>query len=307
MGEAVRQTFLSVTGASLESRLWLPEGQPKAVIQLVHGMAEHIDRYDETAKALNESGFAVVGHTHLGHGKGADLLGHFGKENGWDALIDDTHALRGQTEGAYPELPYFLLGHSMGSFVVRGYCLQYAKGLAGVILSGTGHYDPPIVTFGKGIAAVQCAFGGAEKPSKLLEGISCAGYNKRYENPRTKSDWLSSQAEVVDAYIADPYCGFTFTARAYHDMFMGLSRLYPPSLSVMAKDIPVLLFAGAMDPVGNYGAGVEKVAEEIKAAGVADVTVKLYEGGRHEMFNERDRRIVWADLIDWMDAKLPKS
>lgn len=301
MSAAIQATFPSVAGQQLEKRLWLPEGEPKAILQLVHGMAEYIDRYDETAKQMNEAGFLVVGHTHLGHGPGAQQLGHFSKKNGWDALIDDTHALRKETAAAYPNLPYFLLGHSMGSFVVRTYCLKYEQGLAGVILSGTGHFDPITLGAGKLIANLQCALGSAEKPSKMLERISTSGNNQKYENPRTDFDWISADDAVVDAYLADPYCGFTFTARAYRDMFTGLSRLYPKYLTEMEKDIPVYLFSGSMDPVGKYGEGVKKVAGEIQAAGVLSVSIKLYEGGRHEMFNERDRQVVWGDLILWME------
>ncbi len=304
MAQVICDTFASVTGEALEKRVWLPDGEPKAIIQLVHGMAEHIARYDETARRFNQAGFAVVGHTHLGHGTKATVLGHFSKENGWDALIDDTHALRQATQAQFPGVPYFLLGHSMGSFVVRTYCLKYEQGLTGVLLSGTGHFDPPILAAGLMIANIQCALGMGEKPSHLLEKISSGGNNKRYENPRTSFDWLSADPAVVDAYIADPFCGFTFTARAYKDMFTGLKRLSPKNLTAMEKDIPVFVFSGDMDPVGAYGAGVEQVAEELRQAGVKDVAVKLYKNGRHEMFNELDKETVWQDVIRWAEVKL---
>ena len=303
MGESIRDTYRSVAGPELEKRLWLPEGQPKAVLQLVHGMAEHIGRYEATAQRMNEAGYAVVGHTHLGHGDKAEKLGYFAKEKGWDALIQDTHALRLRTEAAYPTLPYFLLGHSMGSFVVRGYCLQHEAGLSGVILSGTGHFEPAILTAGSLVARLQCALGGGPKPSGLLRRMSSAGYNKTYGQVRTSFDWLSTDETVVDAYIKDPFCGFPFTSQAYRDLFGGLKRLYPGKLAAMKKDIPVLLLSGDRDPVGDYSRGVRKVAEEIKAAGVKDVTVKLYQGSRHELFNDRDRETVWNDLIRWLSSQ----
>ena len=162
-------------------------------------MAEHIDRYDATAKALNKAGFAVVGHNHLGHGQGAKVPGHFAKKGGWDALIEDTHAVRNATQAAYPGIPYFLLGHSMGSFVVRGYALKYEKGLSGVILSGTGHFDLPIVAVGRLIARLQCALGGGEKPSGLLASMSSAGYNKTYGQARTTFD-----EKELAAILGDP-------------------------------------------------------------------------------------------------------
>ncbi|MCL1854156.1 MAG: lysophospholipase [Clostridia bacterium] len=297
MGEPIRETFRSVAGPELEKRLWLPDGQPKAVLQLVHGMAEHIGRYDAVARRMNEAGCAVVGHTHLGHGDMAEKPGYFAKENGWDALIQDTHALRLNTEAAYPGLPYFLLGHSMGSFVVRCYCLLHEAGLSGVILSGTGHFKPLILAAGSFIARLQCALGGESRPSTLLQRVSSAGYNKTYGQARTSFDWLSTDESVVDAYMADPYCGFPFTARAYQDLFNGLKRLYPGKLATMESDIPLLLISGDRDPVGDYGRGVRKVAEEFRAAGVKNVTVTLYEDNRHELFHDRDRQTVWNDLI----------
>ena len=208
MAEAIRGSFRSVTGQELEKRLWPAEGQPKAVVQFVHGMAEHIDRYDAPAKALNQAGFIVVGHTHLGHGQNAAVKGYFADKDGWDALIEDANALRRETQAQYPDLPYFLLGHSMGSFVARTYCLKYEEGLAGAIFSGTGHFGKGIVTAGSAIAAIQCFFGGAQKPCMLLHHMNFSANNQKVDNPRTDSDWLTRDAEQVALYKADPLCGF---------------------------------------------------------------------------------------------------
>ena len=306
MGEMQKDVFESVTGEKLQTRLWLADGEPKAVVQLVHGMAEHIDRYDAPAKALNAAGYTVVGHTHLGHGEDAAVKGYFTDQNGWDALEDDVQTLRLKTQERFPTLPYFLLGHSMGSFVVRSYCLRYEKGLAGVIISGTGHFDPAILNVGSFVASVQCLFGMAKKPSNFLNNLNFKANNKQIDNPRTDFDWLSRNAENVDKYIADPLCGFTFTAGGYRDMFAGLKRLYPQNLSAMDKDVPVLLFSGDKDPVGACGEGVRKVSEEIIAAGVKDVTLKLYPDGRHEMFNELNSDEVLADLATWLGEKIKK-
>ena len=304
---AVYETFRSVTGQELEKALWPAEGVPKGVVQFVHGMAEHISRYDAAAQALNAAGYTVVGHTHLGHGEKAPLLGYFAGKNGWDALIEDVHALRLETRKAYPGMPYFLLGHSMGSFVVRGYCLKHEKGLTGVALSGTGHFTRPVVTLAKTMASLQCVLGGERKPGRLVEKLSSSGYNRGYDDVQTPFDWLSCDRDQVALYLADPYCGFTFTAGAYRDMFDGLSRLYPEKLGTMDKDVPVYLFAGDMDPVGSHGKGVKRVAQELRDAGVRDVTLRLYPGGRHEMFNEINRDEVYADLIAWLDEKITKG
>lgn len=306
MGEAIIGTFPSLTGAKLDKLVWLPEGTPRGIVQLVHGMAEHIERYDATAKKLNEAGFVVVGHTQLGHGENAETLGWFADQGGWDALIEDVHTLRKQTQAEYPSLPYFLLGHSMGSFVVRTYCLKHEAGLAGIVLSGTGHFDPPILNVGLCLASLQCAFGGEKKPSTLLADMSFAGYNRDWMPPRTAFDWLSKDTDVVDKYVADPLCGYPFTAGGYRDMFSGLKRLYPKYLSALDKDIPVRLFSGASDPVGARGAGVKATEQELIGAGIKDVTMKLYEGGRHEMLNEVERELVWNDLITWLDGHLSK-
>lgn len=301
---AIYSTFQSVSGHELEKAYWPVTGKPKAIIQLVHGMAEHIRRYEETAMALNEAGYAVVGHTHLGHGPNAKIPGFFGEKNGWDTLIQDVHSVRMLTQRDLPDVPYFLLGHSMGSFVVRCYCLKYEKGLSGVILSGTGHFEKTILNMGTLLSNVQIFFGLGKKPSKLLQGVSSSGNNKAYADVQTPFDWLSRDRAVVQKYIDDPLCGFPFTPYGYRDMFTGLMRLYPEKLGGMLPDIPVYLFSGDKDPVGANGAGVEKVAQEIRNAGVKNVQVKLYPEGRHEMFNELNREEVWADLITWMESQL---
>lgn len=301
---AVYSTFRSVSGQPLEMAVWPVQGKPKGVVQLVHGMAEHIRRYDETALRLNEAGFVVVGHTHLGHGANAKIPGYFGEKDGWETLIQDVHSLRMLTQREYSGVPYFLLGHSMGSFVVRGYCLQHEKGLTGVILSGTGHYEKGILNAGTLIANLQILLGQGKKPSKLLEGISSSGNCKGYADVQTPFDWLSRDRAVVSRYIDDPLCGFPFTAYGYRDMFSGLMRLYPDRISSMKADIPVYLLSGDKDPVGAHGAGVEKVAQEIRNAGVKNVQVTLYPDGRHEMFNELNKEEVWTDLISWLEELL---
>lgn len=295
-------TIRSITGQELELLFWPSEGQAKGIVQLVHGMAEHIHRYEDTAKALNAAGYHVVGHTHLGHGKLAEIKGYFAEKDGWEAVLADTHMVRLWTKEQFPGVKHFLLGHSMGSFVARCYALRHGD-LDGLIISGTGHFDVPILTAGSIIAGLQGLFGGAAKPCKLLHTMNFAANNKSVENPKTECDWLSRDEAQVAAYAADPLCGFMFTAKGYADMFTGLKMLYPHKLSAMNMDVPVYMFSGDKDPVGANGAGVKKVHDELKAAGVKDLTLKLYEGGRHEMFNEINREEVWTDLVKWLDSK----
>ena len=295
-----QETIRSVTGQELELLCMPCGGKARGVVQLVHGMAEHIRRYEVTAKALNAAGYHVVGHTHLGHGEGAKIKGYFAEKDGWEAVLADTHAVRQWAQERFPGLKYFLLGHSMGSFVVRCYALRHTD-LDGLIISGTGHFDKPILTAGGLIAGLQGLFGGAAKPCKLLHTMNFAANNKTVENPKTECDWLSRDEKQVAAYVADPLCGFMFTAKAYGDMFDGLRMLYPENLSGMNKDCPVYMFSGDHDPVGANGAGVRKVHDELKLAGIRDLTRKLAEGGRHELLNAINRQEVWQDLISWLD------
>lgn len=285
-------TFVSCTGRELDTRQWLPEGQPKAVIQLVHGMAEHIDRYDQAARAFAKAGFAVVGHTHLGHGPKAELQGWFAEKDGWQCLIDDVHRLRQQTQQQFPGLPYFILGHSMGSFVTRCYIMQHADGLAGVILSGTGFFAKPVALAGLAVANLVCLCGGEKKPSKLIDRIAFGSGGK---------DWLTRDAAAVEDYQADPHCGFVFTGGAYRDFFTGLNSL--TCIHDVPAELPVYFFSGDADPVGK-GDGVNKSAQQLRQAGVCQVDVKLYHEGRHEMLNELNRQEVYQDVIAWVEKHL---
>lgn len=303
MTEKRALTMHSTAGPELDARVWLPEGQPRAVVQLVHGMAEHIDRYDAPARYLAEHGYAVAGHTHLGHGPKAAVKGFFAPENGWQRLIDDVHALRQRAQAEHPGLPYFLLGHSMGSFITRCYLTEHAGGLAGCVLSGTGTFDSATIAAGLAVSSTICLIGGGKKPSALIDKLGFSTSNKPFEPARTPFDWLSRDEEAVDRYIADPDCGFPFTGSGYRDLFRGLKRMMDTSaLQSIPKDLPLLLFSGDHDPVGGMGEGVKKVAEDFRQAGLQRVTLKLYEGGRHEMFNELNRDEVYADLLEWLNA-----
>ena len=203
MAACEKFTFSSTAGPALDARLWLPEGAPRAVVQLVHGMAEHIDRYDPVARRLNRAGLAVVGHTHLGHGPRAQRQGYFADHDGWQHLIDDVHRLRGIAQEQFPGLPYLMLGHSMGSFVTRCYLQEHGEGLAGAMLSGTGHFDRKTVTAALAAANLVCLLGGARKPSALIDRLAFGGYNKPFAPWRTDFDWLSRAYAEVDKYVAD--------------------------------------------------------------------------------------------------------
>ncbi|MBR1586570.1 MAG: lysophospholipase [Clostridia bacterium] len=284
----------------MKYRVWHTEGQPRAIVQIVHGMAEYIDRYDRPARALNEAGYLVVGRNHRGHGPEADTLGYFAEENGWGLLIEDAHAVSVDIKKQYPGVPFFLLGHSMGSFVAREYVLRYADELDGLILSGTGFYPKPLCAAGRLMAKLS----PKKKPAKLVDKIAFSGNNKPFAPGRTGFEWLSRDEKEVDKYVADPLCGFCFTGSAFADFFGGLMALTDESrLAAMPKDLPVYFMSGENDPVGQMGEGVQKVAAQFQKAGMRDVTVKLYRDARHELFNELNRDEVTADLITWLDEK----
>jgi alpha-beta hydrolase superfamily lysophospholipase len=312
---AIQREFTYLSSDSthrVHAQWWLPEppAQPKAVVQLVHGISEYIGRYAPFARFLTENGWAVVGHDHLGHGHTASSpaeYGWFGEHQAWRYVLRDTRALRLLAGKEYPGIPYFLMGHSMGSFVVRGYLMAYPGTVDGAILSGTGQESAPTVAAGRLLSALACKNHGTRSHSKLLDNLSVGRYNHQFAPNRTSADWISRDEAVVDAYLADPLCQFLPTAGMYHDMMCALQYLVQPeNLRRLHPDTPIYLFSGDQDPVGASGAGVKKVAALFRRAGVQDITLKLYPGGRHEMLNEINREEVFQDTLAWLETHLAK-
>lgn len=288
---------------------WLPgSGRPNAVVQLVHGVSEHIMRYDGFARFLTGHGYAVVGNDHLGHGKTAanpEENGFLGLPHGWNCLTDDVRALRLLTGERFPGIPYFLMGHSMGSFLVRLCLIDWPGTVSGAILSGTGQESAFLVAFGKWLAGAERLRLGPRGHSKLLDKLSFGGYNKQFSPARTRADWISRDTAVVDAYVADPCCSFYPTVSMFRDMMEGLQYIaVGENLKKMNPATPIYLFSGGQDPVGGNGAGVRKVHSFFKKAGCTDVTLKLYPSGRHEMLNELNRDEVYTDVLGWLEARL---
>ena len=288
---------------------WLPEESgPRAVVQLVHGISEHMGRYDGFAAYLADHGFAVVGHDHLGHGKtarGRREYGFLGEQNGWAYLVHDTRTLRELTGERFSGLPHFLMGHSMGSFVVRTYLIDYPGTVDGCILSGTGQEPPFLVAFGRGLSGLLLRIKGGNHVSGLVTALSLGAYNRQFRPTRTSADWISRDQAVVDAYVRDPMCRFVPTVGMFHDMMEGLQFISDPrNLRRMDPYTPVYLFSGDADPGGSRGKGVRKVAGFFRESGCRDVTVKLYPGGRHEMLNEINRDTVYQDVLDWLELHI---
>jgi alpha-beta hydrolase superfamily lysophospholipase len=291
---------------------WQPENisSYQGILQLAHGMAEHAGRYHDFAGELCKAGFIVYASDHRGHGKTAGNLDNFGYigQNGWEQLIKDIYSLTRFTKKEYPELPIFLFGHSMGSFLVRNYLFDYGKELKGVILSGTGGDPGILAAIGKFIAMVICRTRGERYRSKLLHNLTFGNYNKRIKDPRTKYDWLSRDKKVVDDYIDDDYCGGVFTASFFYEIASGLQEINKKeNLGRIPVELPILLVSGTEDPVGNYTKGVLQVYQNFRKAGIKDVRYKLYEGARHEVLNETNKREVYRDVLAWLSEHLANN
>ncbi len=284
---------------------WIPDVEkPVCIFQIVHGMAEHIDRYDEFARFLAGKGILVVGEDHLGHGKSVPeggTYGYFCEHDAANVVVRDVHRLKKIMQEQYPGVLYLILGHSMGSFILRNYLFRYGSGVDGAIIVGTGMQPKPVLIFARALTAIQKVFCGAKHVGKFIDKVSFGNYNDRFEPTRTGADWLSRETANVDRYLADPMCGFTFTLNGFATLFKLIYNCHDrEKIESMPKQLPVMLIAGAEDPVGNYGKSVEMVYQSYLDAGMQNVQMKLYENDRHELLNETDRVSVYEDVYRWI-------
>ncbi len=281
--------------------------QPKAIVQISHGMVEYIRRYAPLARFLAAQGYVVCGNDHLGHGDTSGTTGkdgYFAKKDGARCVLNDLHTMSQKARSHYPGLPLYLLGHSMGSFFARWYAEKWGGELAGLILSGTAGPNPAA---GAGLAIIRLftAFKGDTARSAFIENMAFGTYCKRIEAPVTGKEWVTSDPDILAAYVADPKCSFTFTLNGYRGLMEVLSTVNRPAwFTGLPASLPVWLFAGDQDPVGNYGAGVQLVYDRLVAAGMRDVSITLYPGCRHEVHNEKQpaRQQLYADILAWLDV-----
>lgn len=304
-------TFLSSDGRTqLHGAQWTPaDREPIAVLQIAHGVAEHILRYDDFARYLNDRGILVAGHDHLGHGKSLPEGGtpvYFGDRATWETVVDDIHLLHDRLREQYPDLPILLMGHSMGSFLSRSYLIRYPGTVDAAIIMGTGWQPKAVVAGGLAVARAAAAVVGESGTSDLVTQLAFGAYNKQFAPNRTSCDWLSADTDNVDAYMADPLCGADATVGLFRQMLLGIrfnQRL--SNLRRMDAQTPVLFIAGDKDPVGANGAGVRRTYQEFLRAGMQDCTLKLYPGLRHEILNEKGwQREIFRDIGLWLTAKL---
>ena len=302
--------FPSADGTTtLYGRTWAPEhGAPKAVLQLVHGIAEHIGRYDRFARFMSDHGYLVCAEDHLGHGntpENAEDLGYTADKDGWVKMTDNVRALHERIAPQYPGIPYFILGHSMGSFLTRSYLIRYPGTVDACALLGTGQQPESVLKAGLAACRLEQIRLGKRGRSKLLQSLCFGAYNSQFKPNRTESDWVCSVDEVVDAYIADPFCQVMPTVTLMRDMLTGIRfNQQAEHLAKMDKTTPVFFLSGDQDPVGSNGKGVRAAYQSFLDAGCGHVRLKLYPGGRHEMLNEHNWQDVYDELLSWFDQQI---
>ena len=306
-------SFLSKDGKTkIHAVKWMPEsGEYRAVLQITHGMVEYIERYKPFAEFLNDQGVLVVGHDHLGHGASVaseEELGYFAEPDPSDTLVEDMHTLRTTIQTENPGVPYFMMGHSMGSYMLRKYLTKYNDNLRGAIIMGTGSVPDFTTKFGISVCRFLAKRYGWEHRSRLVEALSFGGRPyRRYDltGKKPSNSWLTKDEEIVKSYYSNPKCTFKFTLNGYLGLMEAV--LYDnqmENVKKVPKKLPIFLVSGQEDPVGDNGVGVKKVYDMYKEAGLLDITYCLYENDRHEILNETDREKVYADLLAWMKVRI---
>ncbi len=301
--------FISSTGVNrIRVKTCTPDGEVRGVVQIAHGIAEHADRYADFMNFLAENGFAVAADDHLGHGQSIEReedKGFFAEKDGWWRVMDDLKTIHDTMKEKYPDVPYIFFGHSMGSFLARCYAIKWQDGIDGLILSGTGQQSAALVKAGRTMAEGEVKRHGARYKSDRLEKLMFGSYTRQIKPCRTPLDWLSRDPETVDRYMADPQCGGVPAAALVCDMLGGIAYMSrAENQKRMNKTLPVFFFSGDADPVGDYGKGVIRSYLGFLDAGMQDVTLKLYPGGRHEMLNEINRADVYRDILNWLNEHI---
>lgn len=303
--------FVTADGTGLYRYRWLPDGEPKAVVVVVHGMAEHAGRYRRFGHVLTDRGYAVLAYDQRGHGHtaaGEDELGFIAERGGWDLLVDDLRAVVTQARADHPGLPVAVFGHSMGSLVTRTFIQRHGDLVQAAVLSGTASDPGMMGRVGRLVALTERRVRGPRARSRLMDKLTFGSFNKAFAPARTDFDWLSRDPAEVDLYLEDPLCGVVSTTSFFIDLIDGATAVSDPrQVAGVPAGLPILLVAGALDPVGGQGTGVRAAAERFAQAGVGDVTCTLYASARHEILNETDRDEIEDDIAGWLDDRLSRA
>lgn len=317
MGSTVKPQSLWLTsddGAEIYVRVWESAGQgdgvgrPEAVLQLAHGMTEHVGVYDEFATYLTQRGFAVIGNDHRGHGHTGEKsgsMGYFTERDGFDRVTDDLRAVNEWAGRRWSTVPRFLMGHSMGSMLARRYIQRYADTVDGVILMSTPG-DPGVLgKLGRLLAHLEMRLRGPRHPSMFLSRLIFGGFNRRVRNPKTAFDWLCRDPAVLAAYLADPWCGFVPGAGFYYDLLTGLQLIHDDAhIACIPKELPMLFVTGDADPVAGYGKGVERAIAQYRRHGLRRIESIMYADARHGLLHELNKAEVYQDICEWLERHI---
>lgn len=288
--------------------IWEPETEVRAVLQISHGMTEMITRYDHFAEFLNTKGILVIGNDHLGHGETAGCdedLGYFCPQNMSETVVKDLHSVTQYAKKEYPNVPYFLLGHSMGSFMARRYLMTYGEELTGAVIVGTGSQKRLVLVSGKIVSSLIQLFKGDRYRSKFLLLAAFGKYNERFKEAGHHCAWQTKDEKVWEFCANNKYCNFIFTVNGYKTLFDVLSFIQKKkNIAGIPKKLPIFMVAGMDDPVGNYGKDVQNIFETYQQTGIEDIRIKLYEGDRHEILNELDKDVVYHDIYSWLELHM---
>lgn len=292
---------------NIHSVKWIPEGEVKGIIQIVHGMTEHILRYEEFAEYFTEKGYVVVGIDLIGHGtsiaKDSKPM-YFGPIGSWKHVVKDVLKCRNMTQKEYPNVPIYLVGFSLGSFVVRTYMIKMKHRVDGIILIGTGQKSSIELALAKMMVKKEIKKIGEDNTNDVIRKLSLESYNKYFKPNRTYCDWLLANEEALDEYINDELCGDSISAGLFYEMINAM--IYTGNKKNIAKmdmDIPILLLSGEDDPVGDFGKGIDMVYKLFNKVGAKSVEKKLYQGMRHDILREKDKENVYNDIINWIETR----
>lgn len=301
-----QEFYIKGTAGRVHCCRWQPIGTPIGIIQIIHGIKEYVGRYDELAEYFTQRGYLVVGADHPGHGVSAANSGTLGYlPGGWIAAVQNIRLLQARMQNAHPELPYIMLGHSMGSFLLTTYLSLFSRSLDAAILSGTGWISDSVLSVGSIVCAAERKRLGDKAVSPLVEALMFGSYNSHFRPAKTKYDWLTSDDTVVKAYAKDPLCCWSASVQLCEEMIRAMRRNQKyNNLAKISNKLPIFFIAGQQDPVGNYGNGVLKAVEAFKTAGVRDCTVELYPNMRHECHNEIGKEKVLEDIAVWLESRI---